>query len=236
MKNKKLIEKYFLKQLSTSEMKQFNEQLVSNFEFKKEFDFQKNLKQVIEVEEDEAFKKTLQNYELEMKPKNHFKLWKIAASLLVLFGLSYFVLFQNNVSNEELFAQNFEPYRNVILPIERGDVSTDLKTQAFTAYEKGNYKNAISLFSKLQETQTNLYYVFYKANSYLALENTKEAIPLLQKYIASNGTFTEKAKWYLALAYLKNNNIKEAKEILQNIEKEKSYHYEKASQILQIIK
>lgn len=236
MKNQEYIENYFLGRLSASEMKHFEDLLKSDVAFKKEFDFQESLQKVIDLEEDEAFKNTLQNYENKKQTKKHYKIWSIAASVLVLFGLSYFVLFQENVSNEELFAQNFEPYRNVIQPIERGDVLKDLKTQAFAAYEKGNYKNAISLFSELQKTQTNLYYIFYKANSYLALENTSEAIALLQKYITLNGKFTEKAQWYLALAYLKVDNVSEAKKILQNIEEEKSYNYEKASQILQNIK
>lgn len=237
MKKQKLIDGYFSGTLSSEEKNQLSQLLKNDSVFNEEFLFCKNLKQVAEYEDNEVFKTQIQQFEGKVKLKyKSYTLWLVAASIIVLFGIGYFVVFQNTVNNETLYAENFEPYRNVIQPIIRSTVSVDLKTQAFTAYEKKEFKKAIQLFSKIQKTDSEAYYIFYKANSFLALDDTNEAIILLKKYSSTQGDFTEKAQWYLALAYLKENNIISSKNILQSIVTSKSYNFEKAAVILKKLK
>jgi tetratricopeptide (TPR) repeat protein len=237
MKKQKLIESYFLGTLSVEEKDHLNELLKSDTVFNEEFQFYKNLNKVTEAEDDRLFKTQVQQYENELNPnkKTHTK-WLVAASIIILLGMSYFIVFQNINSNEALFAENFEPYRNIIQPIVRSNVSDDIKSQAFIAYEKREFNKAILFFSKIQETESNSYYIFYKANCFLALENSSEAISLLKNYISTQGDFTEKARWYLALAYLKENNIKSTKNILQNIVDSKTYYHKKAALLLNELK
>lgn len=237
MNKQELIENYFLGRLSEKEKQTFNDLLLTDLAFKESFMLQENLQKVIEVEEDENFKAMLEGFENELQPKSkNYTKWLVAASVLVLFGLSYFALFQENSTNEDLFAQNFEPYRNVIQPIERSKISEDIKTKAFAFYEKGEYQDAILLFSELQKTEKENYFIFYKANSYLAIKNTSEAIPLLKKYLEIQGQFKDKAQWYLALAFLKEKNTNEAEKILHTIIRLKTYNHEKASLILNELK
>ncbi len=236
MNSQELIENYILGTLSTEETKTFNELLKNDVSFKKEVEFHKNLQKVAEFEDDAAFKKQLQQFENEFQPKkSNYTKWLAAASVAILIGVGSMFYFQTT-SNQELFAENFEPYRNIIQPIVRGEVSDNIKTHAFTAYEKGDYKQAITLFSEMQKTETETYYSFYKANSYLALDNAVEAIPLFVNYIAIKGEFSEKAYWYLALAYLKEESSSEAKQILRKITEAKTYNYKKAAILLKQLK
>jgi len=236
MKNQKLIENYLSRTLSAEDTVTFNELLQSDVDFKKEVQFYKDLQKVTEFEDGVAFKKQLQQFESEFQPKkSNYTKWLAAASIAILIGFGSMFYFQTT-SNQDLFAENFEPYRNVIQPIVRGEVSDNIKTHAFTAYEKGDYKQAITLFSEIQKTETNNYYIFYKANGYLALDNTSEAISLFKNYIATKGEFSEKAYWYLALANLKENNISEAKKVFQKIIKTKTYNYKKAAILLKQLK
>jgi len=236
MKHHELIERYFLGQLSSEEKEQFRHLQQTDASFKAELTFQENIKRITENEDNIHFKEQLQSYETKQpsKAKSYRLLW-MAASVAVAVTVGALLFFQSP-SNKALFAENFEPYRNVIQPIVRGEASKDLKTQAFSAYEKKDFTKAISLFSALQKTEPEPYYLFYKANSYLVGDQPSEAIPLLKEYLSTQGNFTEKAQWYLALAYLKDGNTSEAKKILQKISDSKSYHFQKATILLKKIK
>lgn len=119
MKNLELIDKYFSNSLSQKEQLLFNDLLQNDEGFKTEFLFQKDLKKAIAQNKRENLKKTLQSFEskLESRPKyiSFPKKWLVAASLILLVGLSA-ILIKNTFfpSNEKLFTENFEPYRNII--------------------------------------------------------------------------------------------------------------------------
>jgi len=236
MNSQELIEKYFLGKLTDKEQEAFNTFLKTDNTFKKEFRFQQNLQKIIETNEDVSFKKKLQHYENEFQPKKKsYTKWLAAASIALILATSYFLIFQNT-TNETLFAENFEPYRNVIQPIVRGSVSKDIKTKAFVAYENGRYEDASKYFSEISVNKNEAYAIFYLANSNLALNKTSEAIKLLEEYISLNGDLIEKAHWYLALAYIKENNSQAAKKTFQKIINSKSYNHKKAIIILEELK
>lgn len=236
MDNNYLIEKYIQNCLSSQEELEFNTLLKTDANFKKEVDFQDNLKKVVKHEDDINFRNFITDLEDNVKEstsKRPFLKWFAAASITILFGLSYLLIPKQEVSTNALFASYFEPYRNVVAPIVRGENQQDEKTLAFIAYEKGEYKIAIVLFSKLYESTKEPYYLFYKANALLKLERAKEAIPLLLNHLKTKDTLTEKTKWYLALAYLKTKEKKKAKELLKRVITTNSYHNKEAKELLQ---
>lgn len=208
-----LIDKYFSNSLSPKEQLKFNELMKSDEKFKKEFDFQKDLQEVISSNQRKDLKKVLQNFEQE-KPAaklfNIYKEWLVAASIIIIIGLG-FVFVKSNFypSEEKLFAQNYEPYRNIALPIERGESSNTIEHSAFVAYENGNYHKAINLFNSV--TNGNEPYIqFYKAMCFMSLNKSKEAIAILKTVTGSENRFNEIAIWYLALAYLNTGETDEA--------------------------
>lgn len=220
MKNIDLIDKYFNNSLSPKEQLLFNQLLQSDEEFKSEFLFQKDLKIIITKNQREDLKTTLRIFESEVQKKSNFfklpKKWLIAASLFLLIGVGFWYAKSNFFpSDKKLFAVNFQPYRNIIQPIERGKESQTIQYMAFLAYENENYYKAINLFNSI-ENQNNSYISFYKAMCYLAIDKPTEAIDLLlpiattKYHDDSFKNFHQFSNWYLGLAYLKNNEKKKA--------------------------
>lgn len=238
MNNNYLIEKYIQNSLSSDEKLAFDELLKNDIDFKKEVDFHSNLKMVVKHEDNSNFKSFISDLESNTTQKvtrKPFYKWFAAASIIFVLGFSYFFFPKQEVSTNTLFASYFEPYRNVVAPIVRGDNQQDEKTLAFIAYEKGEYKTAVILFSKLYLSTKEPYYLFYKANALLKLEKAKEAIPLLLDHLKTKDTLTQKTNWYLALAYLKIKDKMKAKELLKKVIATNAYHNKEAKELLKKI-
>ncbi len=237
MEKEKLLEKYIQNRLSQEEKAEFDTLLLNDDAFKKDVDLSINLKQVAQHEDNADYRNLISSFEtVKPQQKRRYTKWLAAASIVLILGLSYVLTLDDKPTNEELFTNYFEPYRNVIQPIERGNSQQDEKTLAFTAYEKGNYKKAIVLFSKLYNSTNESYYLFYKANALLKLEKANEAIPVLLEHLKTKDTLTKKSRWYLALAYLKLNNKVEAKITLKKVLTESTYKTKEANELLKKIK
>jgi len=238
MDNNYLIEKHIQNNLSSDEKLVFDDLLKNDIDFKKEVDFHSNLKKSIKHDDATTFRNfisDLENNANQKATRKPFYKWFAAASIIVVLGLSYFLIPKQAVSTNTLFASYFEPYRNVVTPIVRGENMQDEKTLAFIAYEKGEYQTAIILFSKLYSSTKEPYYLFYKANALLKLERAKEAIPLLLDHLKTNDTLTKKTNWYLALAYLKIKDKMKAKELLKKVITTNAYHNKEAKELLKKI-
>ena len=233
MEKEKLLEKYIQHRLSPEEKAEFETLLAKDAGFKKEVELHVNLKKVTQHEDDADFRDLITNFETE-KPqqKRSYTKWLAAASIVLLLGLSYFFNLNNTASSNELFNSYFEPYRNVIQPIERSTTQQNEKTMAFMAYEKGDYTKAVQLFTNLYATTKEPYYLFYKANALLKLEKADEALPLLQEHLKTKDTLRDKTHWYMAMAYLKLKDTKNAKKLLQKVITEGSYKSKEAQELL----
>ena len=132
-----------------------------------------------------------------------------------------------------MYDTNFVPYENVVHPIERGVQIEDLKTKAFTAYEDEDYGLALELFKELQQKQTDSYIQFYEAIVLMQLNKQQEAVPLLENYIAGNGELKDRAIWYLALAYLKQDDIAKSREQLEKLVEEEGFKAKAAKALLE---
>ncbi|WP_456441708.1 tetratricopeptide repeat protein [Psychroserpens sp.] len=233
MDKKELIVKHFTQKLSQEEQKEFDLLMASDSNFAKEVAFQKDLKTAIKKEEQDILKKQLQDFEAEKNSAFNYKNWLVAASVVVLLGMSSFWYFNNSIDPQELYVENFEPYRNVVQPIVRGETKTDLKTKAFTAYETKNYTDALQYFNELLKENPDETIAFYKANVLLKLNKTGEAMAILKKNLIID-SLNAKNNWYLALAYLKITDIKNAKKHLKIVNSNplSDYKNEEAKKVL----
>ena len=87
-------------------------------------------------------------------------------------------------------------------------------------YPNRNYQAVIRLYR--QSPVESLREVFIVANASLFLSQPARAIPLLQRVMADsnesgNFTFFQDAEYYLAWAYLKNNQLPEADRLFTSI-------------------
>ena len=178
--------------------------MITDSEFAKEVNFQKNIKAVIEKEERNAIKSQLQTFEKEQNTSSfNYKKLAAAATIVVLLGLSSFWYFNKTIDNEKLYAEYFEAYRNVEQPIVRSETKTDLKTKAFTAYETKDYTEALEYFDELLKENYSETIAFYKANTLLKLNKTNEAVTVFKANLKTTDSLDDKNNWYLALAHLR---------------------------------
>ncbi|WP_074409693.1 tetratricopeptide repeat protein [Aquimarina megaterium] len=234
MKPQDLISKHIQGTLTIEEQQEFDTLLSVDQNFRDEVLFHTNLKKVVEHKDDDDFRHLLSDLEYNVKKKNKLKWWSIAASILVLLGTIYFWDTKKPVSNEELFATYFEPYRNILQPVVRGNDHKNKISVAFNAYENGNFKKALDAFNTVLETEENDTLQFYKANALLKLNEAEKAIVILEERDKIENSFSEKNHWYLTMAYLKVGQLNKAKEQLELLIKipDSEYKKEEAKELL----
>lgn len=239
MDKEELINGYFESTLSQDQLDEVTQLLETDAAFASEFEFQKEVQTSLKKEERKEVKAMFSDLATEsVKTKiKVFQLrpWLAAASIALLVGLaSWLYLFNSpGLNTDELYAANFTPYDNVIHPIERGNQLEDLKTKAFTAYENMAYSEALELFKELNSKQNDSYIDFYSAMVLMQLNKQEEAIPLLEKYIEKEGELKDRASWYLALAYLKLDDIASSKKQLSVLIKKNGFKAETAKELLE---
>ena len=220
-----LIEKHLLQQLSKDEQSLYLERL-NDPDFKKELDLQSDLMQSFKAEGRAQMKSQLQSFENKIqqdtKPQvaSRFSIGRIlavAASIALLVVAGYWAI-NRAPSNEQLFAQHFESYPNIVAPLDKGIPDEDPVAAAYQTYELGNYADASKLLSALPEqNQTS---IFYRGLCELSLNNTAAALQLLDQVNDRTSTVYYPALWYKALTYIKQGNIEKSKPLLQSIQSE----------------
>ena len=215
MNPQELLSKYIQNTLTPEEKMEFDRLRSSDEKFNKDILFHNDLKKVTEDKDDDNFREMLSELEGNVTKKKNLTWWYIAASALILLGITYFIGIKQSLSNDTLFAQYFEPYRNITQPVVRSDAQESIKEAAFHAYENGQFQKALNLFDQVLLNKEEANILFYKANVLLSLNQPKMAVPILQQDISVIDSFSEKRYWYLALSYLKLNQIEKSKETLQ---------------------
>ncbi|MVO08862.1 hypothetical protein GOQ30_06750 [Flavobacterium sp. TP390] len=240
MNKEQLLQKYLDHSLTEEEKVMLEKEIKENPDFQRELEEAFDVRKAIIAHKKEQLKTTFKTLEQPKKPTfiTKFIPYGVAASIFISILIVAYFLTNSTFSNEALFSENFEPYRNIITPIERSEARPHNKSEeyvAFYEYETGNYETALLEFTHLYESEKKSYYLFYKANCELQLDKIDLAIDSFLAHQKSNDTFKEKGKWYLALAYLKTNDRAKCKIILKEIIQHKSYNYVKAKNILERI-
>lgn len=233
MDSERLIAKYFLNQLSAEEKVMFDNLIQTNSEFKEQVEFEEKVKKSIFQQEHTHLKQQLQHVEKTISSKHKRNTWYlVAASIVILLSISILRNF-NSATPKKLFDTYYTVASNTSHPIVRDTNVSDTLTKAFIAYESKQYAQAQALFSTLYHTTNNSELLFYEGICYLEMGNTTLAIETFIKHKNFNDKLASKRNWYLALAYLKNNNVSKAKNILKEITTSSTnYNYTKAKDLL----
>lgn len=173
---------------------------------------------------------------------NYIKYIGLAAAL----ALALFVgtqLFNNaGMTAQQAFNDNFEVYQDVIT--DRGTTDASTLQIGMGLYGKGEYKEATEALSKYITQEINnevapaelLPARFYLANAQLASGDIEGATTNFKIVSSSENSFQQQSDWFLALTFLKSNNIPNTKAqlnlILQN---EKHSYAKKAKKLLEVI-
>ncbi len=141
------------------------------------------------------------------KSKSYFMCYKIAASLIVLIGISYFIYTNSNKTNSlESFMIEDAGFK-VCMSATSSHV--DL-LNGMNYYRHKNYGEALPYFSKLANNDTALY---FSGISYMQLNQLSDAELLFNK-IPSESIYKNKSLYYLSLCYVFNHKEKEGLSLL----------------------
>jgi TolA-binding protein len=163
--------------------------------------------------------------------------WKplAAAAVFLLLTISY-LIYNQKADPQELYANYFEPYPNVFEPTVRGDARVDKRTEAFNAYDRGDYKKASDGFRELVKEKSEPGVLLLLGNSNLMLGNIEEAQNNFLTLIKDFDELDGQAKWYLGLSYLKQGQKEKAKLIFQELGDPEITYSKKASELLKEVK
>ncbi len=221
------IDAYLRDELSQDEISRFHELCNSNLEFAKEFELKKSVQNALKINGNIELKSLLQNKEAKspqlQKPKTiGVKRWlSYAAGILILAGfLSFF--FQSNPTNDltTLYLENFSPYPNDYIRIERGEHKASALREIFIDYERKEYNKVIhGIDTQLKDSNDiDLKLVFFKAICKMAIGEQEEASHLLYSLKQSKlENYENQINWYTALNSLELNNLEKAKTHLKSI-------------------
>ena len=201
------IHQYLNNNLTPLEASSLETEIKNNPVLAEEFTFQVNLKKASgQLYKPELLKVVDQQFSNHKEPNSNNRILIILLLLLTALGILYFALFTktNPQTNQELFAKHMNHY------------------------ELSNYRDAnnelASLFKAYQDKSYNL--VCDQAKSW-----TSQTAPTLQtdqairhlNVIPPSFIYYRDVQWYLALAYLKNDDTVTSIEILELLEDTSAY-------------
>lgn len=231
MENYNYIEKYFEGTLSPEETIMFNKLVEDDAVFAATFEYEKNVKRAITLNERKSLKQKLQSFETSKPKVKPLKIWYAAASIIFICGLGFYF---TQTSTTTIYDDYYQSYPNVVAPTVRGENKDDIKSEAFFEYDNGNYEKSLELFSKIYSIEREDYALFYKALSLMELNKNKEAISTFNEFdLNKNNNFTPFIKWYLALSYIKENQKKKAIPLLKSLTETDNPQKEMAKKLLE---
>jgi tetratricopeptide (TPR) repeat protein len=215
------IERYISGAMEAKELKDFNEYLKIDDEFKTQVEDIKTMLLGIETQslkerldifhEDIKEAKAQESVSRKIRFINYRKL-SVAAAILIVIGSIWFF---SDSPNRRLYVKYFKPDPG--LPTTMGSGSNNFDFYyAMVNYKHGDYDKAIEKWKTLKEKKPNNDTInYFLGVAHLANKNEAEAIPFLERAV-ENSSFSmiNDAYYYLGLAYLNVDNVVLAKKYL----------------------
>ena len=168
----------------------------------------------------------------------HFisKYRSLAAGLVLLLTAAFVLQIWTNANNDP-FADHFEDYP-MYLNTRSGASANGLLAEAIQCYGNSQFECAFSSFSDHLKSQPQDFgAIFYTAMAALKVGKTEIAIENFLTVVEDGDNFYRSpAEWYLALAYLKNEENAPAEKVLNEIIAKNSEFKEKAIALLADLK
>jgi hypothetical protein len=236
-----LLERYFDAELNEAEMKEFT----SRVELDKDFNALVKREKVIigairnqGLLDNLAYLKTIEEKiegDQAIDHRFNFKTWHYysAAAVIVLLIVVKLLLPSEQQTSQELFTSYFKAYPNMFEPTLRGTQETTKRTEAFQAYEQGDYKKASLLFTEFLKEKQEPGMLLLLGNSNLMLGQVSEAQKNLVTLIEQSDELDIQAKWYLSLSYLKSGDKERARKILKELGGTEISYASKAKELLE---
>lgn len=235
------IDDFFRNKQSEEEQRKFFELLEKDAELKKEYELIKNLKTVYKTDSNRKIKSLLKEQELtygkvvSMDTRTRLKWFMLAAS--VLFAVVVFKFIgptscQNELNN--LYVENFTPYPNELVTIERGKVEENHFTEIFSHYNQGNFAKAIQAIDEIEmsgKMEEDLQ--FYKAISLMSIGEFEDAEKILRQLDHQElDSYENQINWYMALLTLRDGRTEISIDYLDKLSQSNSNFRKSSAQKL----
>lgn len=233
-----LIERYFDNSLSTEEISVLRERLKKDFAFQKLFDQEKLLIHTIRLE---AANRDLQYLNDVERSLSESKGWKkeiyyyLAAAACVALLIIALLVPTTQESPQNLYTAYFEPHPNIFEPVLRSESGNSIRKNAFHAYEEKDFERAASLFTEILKEKQEAGVLMLLGNANLATGRTETAIRNFSDLIAAFDDLDTPAKWYLALCYLRLEDIPRASSLLKEVKESRGPYASDARELLEEI-
>jgi hypothetical protein len=166
-------------------------------------------------------------------PRRNLRLAYVVASVFLV-GIVSVLYLGRETANEKLFAEYYQPYPNVASSV-RGELSEEKLRDAMQQYDAGDFKAALKLLQGILVAEPdNATAQFYAGVSHLKLKDAEKALTSLQKVSTlGDAKFSEPAEWYLALAFLQQNDLEKTRARLEAIIATDHLYKEQALKLLE---
>ncbi|GAB3261149.1 hypothetical protein GCM10027347_26000 [Larkinella harenae] len=244
-----LLEAYLRNELSAADQASFENEIRADAELLAEVNRQRELRlglRALGIQQ--ALQQARNQYQASMtpatpldqpsatvRPLRSWRYWAAAASVVVLSGIGYYTYQQSASQQTELaYTESFRSGDAL-----KGLPTTGVPAQTLTTfqdalrnYKAGNYDRTIEQLRTLPvDKQTVAYKNYLSGLSYLANKQPANAIPLLLKARQTpSSALHQKADWFLALAYVKNNDKGRALPILKQISTDSTHPFQSLAQ------
>ncbi len=228
-----LIERYFSNELDAEEKEVLMSRLASEESLKKRFEQERLLVNAIKIQGAANTLAHLKGIERSLTTVP-FRRWiyYAAAASVTLFIATWFFLWPTPKQSEDLFAAYFEPAPNLVEPITRGARDVTERMKAFQAYEAAEFDRSVSLFEEILKDGEDAGVYLLLGNACLTQNKNEQAIESLRQALRLSDEYDIEATWYLSLALLRTEQIKEARRIWEQLSSSESPYAEKARTLL----
>ena len=205
-----LIDRYLLGELSEAESAAFEKRLETEEKLREEYDTVRAAHFLIAFDREQEIRNVIA--EIAQPSRKRFlkpAIWiPVAASIAILAVFAWFL------NSKTLFEQFYEPYPNNISML-----GTALELErAMEFYDEGNYEEALPLLQDYEDTD---YLEVSRLHLAICALETGD-LPLARTTLitlseSSQTEVADPAKWYLALAYLKEDQSDAARPYLEDL-------------------
>ncbi|WP_339894049.1 tetratricopeptide repeat protein [uncultured Algibacter sp.] len=213
-----IIERYINGSMTTQELKDFNQLLELDDDFKIKV---ADIKTMLTGIETQSLKEQLDEFHEDIpktfikksvdKTVRYLNLSKMAAAAAIIIAVGS-IWFFSTPENEKLYTNYFKPDPG--LPTTMSSTDNFDFYDAMVKYKHGDYNIAIEKWQALVERKPeNDTLNYFLGVAHLANKNVIDAIPFLERTVQSKDTFPliNDAHYYLGLAYLKEGNTELAR-------------------------
>jgi tetratricopeptide (TPR) repeat protein len=235
------IERYNAGEMDDAEKQWFTKELKDNEKLRKEVELRNSTDAILRNQDLMNLRNKLSAIEKRREEANPVRRSGRAINIKYAAAIAGFILIgsialfsHRKMSNDEIMDRYYKPYVATTSTRSEEVVKNRDYKLALEYYNIHDYRNAAMYFTKVLKNEPgNMHSELLNGISNFEIQNYPEAEGSLSKVISDNNNYyIDHAQWYLALCYIRTDEMPKAIEQLAIIEKSKTIYRKDAKKIL----